>query len=355
MNKKIIGISVAMLFAATGAVAQTSVTLYGTVDAGVQYLKGADPAGKVWSLQSGQQSYSRLGFKGTEDLGGGMKAMFVLEQGIHLDNGTSGIDTQGSNIPFFGNDGTFSSQAFVGLGGNFGAVSMGRQYSPLYEAYGTIDPFMNGFAANINNFFGVDEGYASNYQRMSNAIIYHSPDNMGGFKGALAYGFGEQAGSVSEQSQMGLSLGYMNGPLTVSYAYHHANNEMGGPGFADSFKTHFIGGAYDFGAAKLHLAFDQNKRGSTFKTEDYLIGVTVPMGQHAVFADFTHKKVKERTFLADDANASQFAIGYTYAMSKRSNAYAAYTHVKNNSNSFIDTLGDGSTVNVFQVGVRHMF
>ena len=359
MNKKIIGISVAMLFAASGAIAQTSVTMYGTVDAGVAYQNGAFSAGKKITLESGQQSYSRIGFKGTEDLGNGMKALFVLEQGVQIDTGTSGYDTLGSGIlttdPYSSatpatsiNSGTFSSQAYVGVSSNAaGTVTFGRQFSPLYESYLAIDPFMNGFAAGMNNFFG-NIGNASLYQRMDNAIIYHTPDNLYGFKGALAYGFGEQAGHTKSQSQIGVSLGYANGPVTVAYAFHDANNDLNG---YDAFKTHFIGATWDFGVAKAHVAFDQNKLGSIFKTQDYMVGVTVPVGANSVFADYTHKKDK----INASSNANQFAIGYTYNLSKRTNLYTAYSYIKNETAGRIDNDAPGKNVSTFQLGMRHMF
>lgn len=367
MNKKLIGVSVATLFAASGALAQTSVTVYGTLDAGIAYNQGAFDQGRIFALESGQQSYSRIGFRGTEDLGNNMKAVFVLEQGVQIDTGNSGYSTIGSGIvtedPFMKtktpiNTGVFSSQAYVGLSSTkLGTVTFGRQFSPLYETYMAIDPFKNGFAANINTFFGTisgdpEDGSISLYQRMDNAIIYHTPDNLNGFKGALAYGFGQQAGSFSAQSQIGASLGYSNGPLTVAYAYHRANNDRATLAVIPVIDTHVIGATFDFGKLKLHGAVDQTKAGDQYKTQDYMLGVTVPFGTaHSVFADVIFKQDKYNS----DANAKQFGIGYTYNLSKRTNLYAAYTYVKNDKKSFVSTGVPGNTVNTFQVGVRHMF
>ncbi|PRC95093.1 porin [Solimicrobium silvestre] len=359
-------LAVALLGAFGVASAQSSVTVYGTMDAGVGYTNGANAAGTQTTLESGQQSYSRIGFKGTEDLGGGLKALFVLEQGVQLDTGSSGYNTTGSNTSTSttsGNTGTFSSQAYVGLGGNFGTVKLGRQFSPLYETYASIDPFQNGFSANINNFFGNSSsttsvaagGNVASYQRMSNAVTYSTPDNLYGFKGTVAYGFGEQAGDTSAQSQVGASLSYINGPLTVAYAYHQANNDtvvgsVATPG--ETFKTNFIGAAYDFNVVKVHAAFDQNQQADqTLKTQDYMLGVTVPFGAHSVFADYTHKDNK----LVQNADADQYAIGYTYTLSKRTNLYTSYSYVKNKEDSYINTDVAGNSVSTFQVGMRHSF
>jgi len=352
MKKTVLVISLLGTFGFASA--QTSnVTVYGTLDAGVASVHGSDSAGTVTSVESGQQSYSRFGFKGSEDLGSGLKALFLLEEGIQINNGTSGLNTLGSNGPMEQNNSMFGSQAYIGLAGNFGSVKLGRQLTPLYEAYGSIDPFVNGFAANINNFFGTDAHNMSNYQRMSNAAVYETPDNLYGLKGSVAYGFGGVAGDTSAQSQVGVSLGYLNGPFTLSYAYHHANNEQSGvPGAtSEAFKTNFVGAAYDFNVVKVHAAFDQNEQGSTFKTQDYLLGATVPFGAHAIFADYTHKNNKR----IDRADANQYAVGYTYNLSKRTNFYAAYTYVKNQETSTIDTEVAGNSVGTVQAGIRHSF
>ena len=353
MKKTLLAISLLGSFGVTFA-QSSDVTVYGTVDAGISSIHGADPAGTITSMGSGQQSYSRLGFKGTEDLGNGLNAVFALEQGILLNTGNSGL-TDGNSDPFnISNNGTFSSQAYVGLGGNFGLVKLGRQFSPLYETYGSIDPFVNGFAANINNFFGTNGSNFSDYERMSNAVVYETPNNLSGFKGSAAYGFGGVPGNSSAQSQVGASLSYLNGPLTVAYAYHQANNEAEvalPEASTDTFKTNFIGAAYDFGPVKAHVAFDQNEQGKTLKTQDYLVGLTVPFGANSVFADYTSKHDK----LLDHADSDQFAIGYTYSLSKRTNLYAAYSYVKNQQEASIDTAVKGNTVETVQLGVRHSF
>jgi predicted porin len=339
----------ALLGAVGVASAQNNVTIYGTVDAGIAYQRGAHDAGKTLTLESGQQSYSHIGFKGVEDLGGGMKALFLLEQAVRIDTGVSSFETLGVDTALSADStGTFSSQAYVGLSSDkYGTVKLGRQFSPLFEAYAAIDPFQAGFASDINSVFG-NYNYNSLYQRMSNAVTYHTPD-IQGFKGALAVGFGESPASLRENSRVGVSLGYENGPLTIVYAYHYARENL----FDKSlFKTNFIGAAYDFGMLKLHAAFDQNTAGGgSFKTQDYLLGVTVPFGAHAVFADYIRKKDK----VHDDADAGQFGVGYTYNLSKRTNFYSAYTYVKNDQNSLLSTDKEGNSVNTFQIGMRHLF
>ncbi len=346
-------LAVALLGAFGVASAQSSVTVYGTLDAGLNYSK-VESGNSVTALESGQQSYSRLGFKGTEDLGDGLKALFVLEQAVSIDTGnTTDVSAPGST----NGKGLFSSQAYVGLSSNnLGTLKLGRQFTPMYEAHEQIDPFKVGFAANINNFFG--EGQA---ERMSNAVTYTTADNLNGFKASVAYGFGEVAGNTSALSQAGASLAYANGPLLVTYAYHQMKSDVATPTTPEyTAKSNFLGATYDFGVAKAHVAFDQNElNNNSFKTQDYLVGVTVPFGAHAVFADYTHKKDK----VNNNADSDQFAVGYTYSLSKRANLYTAYTYVKNDDNSAMTTAGlpstlvgvDGKSVSTLQVGVRHSF
>lgn len=347
MKKSLLAVALLGTFGA--ALADTNVTVYGTVDAGVSYNSGSNANGSVTSLASGQQSYSRFGLRGTEDLGSGLKALFVLEGGFQLDKGTSGLSNPQNNIAGSDNAALFGSQAYLGLAGNFGTVKAGRQFSPLYDVYGTIDPFANGFAANINNFYGTDEFGLSNYQRMSSALSYSTPDNAYGVKGTVAYGFGGVSGSISEKSQIGASLSYVNGPLTLAYAYHQSKNDS--IAFPGTFKTNFIGAKYDFGVAAVHGAIDQNQRADTLKTQDYMIGVSAPFGPFSVFADYTHKRNK----LFSGGNANQYAVGGTYALSKRTNAYAAVNYVRNGDFSFVDTDTGGQSVKAVQVGLRHSF
>ena len=341
---------VALLSICGIAAAQSRVAVYGVVDAGVVYENG-HAGGSIAKIQSGLESGSRLGFKGTEDLGNGLRAMFVLEQGMSIDNGTS---TQGGRLA--------GRQAFIGLGGNLGAVTMGRQYTPIYNAYGVVDPFGNNTAGDINTLFGQDADFLSRDFRMDNAIIYNTPSNLGGFNASAAYGFGEQPGSFFMQRQVGFSLGYISpkrGPINVIYAYHLANNENletdadGTSSLIDlgTFKTHFLGGTYKFDVIKVHAAFERTTHGDDHKTQSYLVGATMPLGKHSLFADYIYRDNK----IVDNANASQFAIGYNHTLSKRTNLYSILAYTKNDDNSMVNTNAPGKTVTRVQLGIRHTF
>ena len=189
MQKKLIALAVAGL-ASTAAFAQTNVTIYGIVDYGYTYRfdgRGLDSttnrinnAGKPNSasqLNGGQQSGNRLGFKGTEDLGNGLKAVFLLEQGFKLDTGASAST-----------DSFYNRQAYAGLSGGFGTVVGGRLYTPHYTFVSGLDPFGAGTVGRYNNVYSVAAGAVpgsafgnlTDPVRVDNAIAYISP-SFGGF------------------------------------------------------------------------------------------------------------------------------------------------------------------------------
>ena len=348
MKKTLLALAVLASFAGAAS-AQTSVTVYGVADAGIVREIGA-PAGSVWKLGTGIQSGNRLGFKGTEDLGSGLKANFQLEAGFNLDTGTG---RQGA---------LFGRQAFVGLSGGFGAVNFGRQYTPFFIAMDLLDPFDYGLLGANTNIIN------SGTLRVNNSIQYSSV-NMGGFSASVLYGLGEQAGAISQGSTTDLALTYANGPLAVYAAYDYQKLPATLAAITPATpitvqKLALVGATYDFGPAKAHLAYETEKNDLTMDFRDILVGVTVPFGASTILASFTDKKDKSA---AGNAGAKQYAIAYTYALSKRTNLYTSYGHIRNkgaNSNAYIgdasngglDSLGNptGNT-GAFAVGVRHKF
>jgi predicted porin len=335
-------IALAVLGTVAGAsFAQTNVTIYGVADAGLARIDN----GRVntTALQSGQQSGSRIGFRGTEDLGGGLSAIFTLENGFNIDDGTLG---QGGRL--------FGRQAFVGLQGGFGAVKLGRQYNPIRTAVENIDPFGLGLAGNAANVFSV---YG---ERADNTLNYTSP-NFGGFSAQAQYSFGEVAGSTSTGRQVGLSASYSAGPINVILAHHDQNVTAVAAGLtvdAGDAKTTFLGGTYDFGVAKLHAAYARSK-GETavgvtnLDRDDALIGVSAPIGAGTILASYIRRN--------DDIgggtrDADQWAIGYIHALSKRTNLYTSYARIKNDSAATVGSpAAAGLDPSVFNIGVRHRF
>jgi predicted porin len=324
MKKSLLALAALGAFAGAAS-AQTNVTIYGLADIGVQRTDTSQPGvDPTWALDSGLQSGSRLGFRGSEDLGGGLSAIFNLESGFNLDTG----GLANNNV-------LFSRQAWVGLNGGFGAVKLGRQNTPIYNVLSSIDPFAVGLAGDIGNVF---KKYGS---RMSNTVNYSTPE-LGGFSGALAYGFGEAAGNTSASRQIGASAAYVNGPINAQVAYHRTNDPIG----SGSGKTALVGGVYNFGVAAAHAAFADNKAdgASTEKSRDWMLGVSAPVGAGSVLASF----IRHDDRLAANVDADQWALGYVHSLSKRTNLYTSYgKYNRKLAGSFDD--------NKFNVGMRHKF
>lgn len=347
MKKSLFALMVLGSFAGA-ANAQTNVSIYGIVDAGIVYDKNISAGDKTWRLQSGLQSGSRLGFKGTEDLGGGLSAIFTLENGFNVDDGTLG---QGGRI--------FGRQAWVGLSGGFGAVKLGRQQTPLYHALLAVDPFAINLAGNAQAVFGSGLYLVDPFLRTDNTINYSTP-NFSGFTGQVSYGFGEAAGDNSTRRQAAMGVSYANGPINVQFAYHDANTATLpaaaaalGAGTAD-LRTAFIGGTFDFGIAKAHLAFADTEVDAAATSRDnrnWLVGVSARVGTGTVLASYIRNDVKDIA----EGESDQYAIGYTQPLSTRTNVYTSYGHTKNDSAVRLNAFANGQNGRQFNVGIRHQF
>ncbi len=336
MKKTIFALAALGAFAGAAS-AQTNVTIYGIADVGIQRVDTSTTEAR-WGLDSGIQSGSRLGFKGSESLGGGLAAIFTLENGFNIDSGALG---QGGLL--------FGRQAWVGLSGGFGAVKFGRQLTPIFTALDSIDPFGTGLTGDasgiaIGGTTAAAPGFRPYGVRMNNTINYSAPA-IGGFNAQIAYGLGEVAGSTSAASQLGASIGYANGPINAVFAYHDANNAAG---TGDS-RTAMLGATYDFRVVKAHAAFAVNRdelgATRTGNSRNAMLGVSAPIGAGTVLASYTRH---DDRLGAGTADADYWGVGYTHNLSKRTNLYTSYSRLKNDAPAVPD-------VNWFNVGVRHKF
>lgn len=357
MKKSLLALAVMGAFAGA-AYAQSSVTVYGIVDLGFDSSSnGAAQNGRTNGIKSGGQSASRIGFKGTEDLGNGLKALFQLEATIAADDGAAFLAN-----PNGSNKGGFNRFATVGLqSSTFGTVLLGRQTSVIKDAYDQIDPFGDGGTiANISKIFfnGTLDG---DFGRISNSVKYQS-NSFAGFKGSAAYGFGEAAGSTSANSNFGLGLGYANGPLNVQYGYHNQDATTAATLVpVDKTKAHFLGATYDFGILKLHGAFADTKVDAAAagvvdrKYRNYLVGVSAPVGPGTIYASYSAND--DKTANRTNFDSKKFAISYSYDLSKRTNLYTGYSKTSNDANAFIGTTAAnaGRDPSSFNVGIRHKF
>jgi predicted porin len=338
MKKSLLALAVISVFA-SAAQAQSSVTLFGVVDAAFARVSGS--TSKTGLTNSGLNS-SRLGFRGVEDLGGGLKASFHIEGALSNDDGNAGGLT-------------FQRRSTVSLSGGFGEIRLGRDYTPTFWNTTIFDPFgTNGVGqSNAPGMLGVPTNITA--VRSNNSIGYFLPP-MGGFYGQVMYGFGEQASNLPNKSDgnyFGFRAGYANGPLNVAASHGTVKNFVGGV------QTTNFGGSYNFGAFTPMFFYGQEKTRAGLKITAFEIGATAPLGGGELRAAYS------RYNRANSPNDwSKFALGYGYNLSKRTQAYGTYARVSNSGAStvavtnnglggIVATPGGGATG--FELGVRHAF
>lgn len=320
------------------ASAQSSVTLYGLADIGVA-VENTDVPGtsRRTALNSGNQSSSRLGFRGVEDLAGGLKALFNIEAGINLDTGA-------------GDTALFGRRAIVGLEGGFGTMTLGREYTPIANVAATTDILGQGFFGSNLSAFTTNRLT----RRLSNSVNYKTP-SFGGVKASLVYSAGEQSTGPSLDT-IGLGVDYASGPLYLGAGYQVIERLATGDD-----KEYALGAGYNFGVFDLkanYLVADQAGPNNKFK--QFNIGASVGMGTGRMYANFQQSKIES------GATGKGFAVAYAYPLSKRTNLYTSYATVRNNatgafgvtsaSNTVVPpTTARGSDPSVFTVGMRHSF
>jgi predicted porin len=334
-------VALAALAAVGTASAQSTVTLYGVADVwlGSQKVE-TRPNGNVAFtgvrqnlLNSGGYNGSRFGFRGTEDLGGGLKANFVLEQGINVDTGAPVDSTR-----------QFNRQAYVGFSGGFGEVRLGRQYT----AYDTLraatnHSFDTAFAV-TGSVWG--KGIADYTSRVDNQITYISPD-FSGFSGALTYGLGEnKTATTSATDKMALHLKYAAGPLLVGVAYQKEEQSN----TVDRTYT-LLAGSYDFGMAKVTAGFNRAKQDMAGKDDEYQLGVDFPVAPNARIAlGYAHAK-KKNTAGASLGKTDGYSVTGYYDLSKRTRLYAGLRNYQDKNAAGVKT----EKGILYAIGVRHSF
>jgi predicted porin len=389
MKKTLIALAA---MAASGVVfAQSSVTLFGVVDLGYERVK--TETGTVSGLSPSANSSSRIGFRGVEDLGGGMSASFWLEAAIAPQSGLSSsgtnINNQANTVAAGGL--TFNRRSTVSLSGGFGELRLGRDYVPSFWNYAIFDPFG---ANSVGAIMPLYTGLASpTFVRASNSVGYFLPGNLGGFYGQAMYAFGNRAstevtarpaayggGSVDTSSNgryIGLRVGYGQGPFNTAISYARTTYEpgtlttslMGVSGFtAGNFTDLNWGGSYTFGSIKAMATYSRQKLadvvlpGETATTKGWSIGADWGVGAGDVLLSYSRVTL-------DDAKASKWALGYVHNLSKRTAVYGYYSHVSNSGGSALTaasyssgSLGavagaanvDGGSSGI-NLGLRHAF
>ncbi len=328
------------------ALAQSSVTAYGRIDLSVEHLSlKSTPTRAGSSLNALTSDASLLGFRGTEDLGGGSQAYFKLETGVSMDSGSQTVPTA-----------FWNREAYVGLGNaTFGSVQLGSQWAPALFQSVKADPFQRFGPGGQYTLMQGLRGYTLKF---NNTVQYISP-NIGGLSGRLYAVAGE--GVATGKAYAG-SIDYAQGPLFVGAFYEETQVSPAAVGLAGTnitSKTTSVAGTYDFKVAKLHAQYQTNDIANLSKVNAYLVGLTVPLGQGEVRASYSHRS-------ATNADASLFGLGYIYFMSKRTHLYGTVASLNNSGTAAFRmgpatseqaSLGSvaGQDTTGTQVGIRHFF
>jgi len=354
MQKKLIALAVASLVSAP-VFAQSQVSIYGVVDQAVDSGNYGGTGGRVQRLTSGGYSTSRLGFKGGEDLGNGMKANFVLETGLFADTGM--LDNANGQF--------WQRTATIGLSGsNWGSVNLGRQYSPLYTIQATNDIF---------RVVGIGSNYALNnvgQTRVNNSIRYDSP-GISGFTAAAMYAMGDTgaAGGFQESTvdpkdlgrHSGLNLRYGNGPVKLGLGWSNQKSTATVAASVVELKTTVVAGSYDFKIVAINAGWQQARNDVNPRTTDnrvWTLGATVPaFGKDSIKVAYNELHNK----LAADSDARLISVGYVHPMSKRTILYGTWARMTNESLAAVTlyqapALGAaGYDPSAVQVGISHSF
>jgi predicted porin len=346
------------LIAPLSALAQTEV--YGVVDAGVVADSGCRSDCTRTRVDSGVASGSRLGVRGREDLGNGTAAVYTVEAGFLNDTGVS--DQNGR---------LFGRQAFVGLDGPLGLVTLGRQYNLVYTTLTDVaDPFHGGMAGSAANLVG----YTT--KRYDNTIKYTSPRSRSGLIGSVIYSFGESPFNSKVNRAYGATIGYEKGRVNLSITHQRKDNLLDAtgttPAVDQSASNSLVAANVDFGRFVGYAAYGHSKgdgssqwdetnpygavaqRDPSTNSRDVLLGVAVPMGATTLLASVIHKD--DRGLANRDAN--QIAIGASYALSKRTNVYTSVAKIQNRNGAGY-TVGNasnrGSGDRAINIGLKHAF
>lgn len=391
MQKKLIALAVAGLVSG-GAFAQSSVTIYGVADATFDNVRATGAAGgaaaefKARNRVTANSSY--IGFKGTEDLGSGLKAVFQFENGLTTDNGAAGVWN--------------NRDSYVGLAGGFGTLLGGNVTGPTrgLGAKFEINSGATGIGANtaLIGKLGGGSGAGAFDQRINNAVAYVTPA-VSGFQGTLGYSSGltnsynGAALAGRESSGKGtaalgntawtLGVNYDNGPLYLAYAYTSVDASVNGATAADGLLGAYkkvsdnrAGAMYKFSAGQIGFLWDRPSAqpvGASNKVTQnvyYISGKYMVSPVGTIIAQYGHAANLTNVAVTADTGASHIVVGFEYALSKRTVLKALYSKIDNkanasydylygvsnaNSTATADALGKGNDPAGVSFGVRHSF
>ncbi|WP_291992321.1 porin [Candidatus Accumulibacter sp. ACC003] len=351
MQKKLIALAVASLASGT-ALAQSNVTIYGVVDAGYVYSSGSASKAQgggtntFSGIASGIAAGNRLGFKGEEALGNGLKAVFTLEYGLDIDT-NNGIGTGGLN----------ARQQFVGLASDkLGTVALGRQYAPGFNAAARNDA-LDATDMAIQSSLSYLSGMTitpNSPARFNNSVTYTS-NNYSGLTVSAIYGFGESNlggynnTSVYDNGKAGIGVNYANGPINFDAVYQSRTNVVlpnanpppyKASGSDKSINEWYLGGSYDFKVVKAFASYQALDNNTGFKANNgnqledsklWTLGVSAPVGPGTLALSYGKLSLDRKN--APDGDSWGAGTNYTYPLSKRTAVYAGYSYFNNDKYS----------------------
>jgi predicted porin len=350
MKKSLLALAVLGAFAGVAS-AQSSVNLYGTVDLSAKYVKNDGQSRRLSLSQDGINS-SQLGFRGVEDLGGGLKANFTLISGVNADTGT--VSTK-----------FFNRRSTVSLLGGFGEVRLGRDYTPTFWNQTVFDAFGTngvGSSRNVNQF---EVGTAV---RADKTIGYFLPSNIGGVYGQFMVAASEGA-ATNPGRYIGGRVGFAAGPFDIAASYGTQRLDLVATN--PSHKTASVGASFDLSVVKLMGYYERDTESYSIldrKENRFSFSAVVPFGQSEVHAGYSYSKFNNNTGVAATSTnnkVGQLALGYVYNLSKRTAVYSTVARVNNGgtaatgaNNAIAGGVGSptrGGNSTGAEVGVRHFF
>ena len=398
MQKKLIALAIAGLSSA--AFAQSNVTIYGVADVSFESVKaeGATAGASIPSRTRLSTNGSLIGFKGTEDLGDGLKAIYQFESNVNTDSSpntnvaanstgttTSGFNSIGATNSVFGS----ARDTYAGLSGNFGTVKLGYLSTPLRSMVRGFDvmPGSTG-VGEVGGVFATAGGTATTPSSLlfrTQSVRYDSPD-FSGFSGSLAYIPSEGKSNSAptpvaneiKPDGWNLGLNYAVGGLKVGYTYMKLNDAGTAALTDESIKTHILGASYDFGQGTTIVAQYQDTKddqstaaaSGTLKRKAYWVAGKHVMGPHEFALAWAKAKDLEGSdglgvAAPGDTGAKQISLRYAYNFSKRTQVYGIYSKITNESAAGFDfgtaTVGNGVAISAgsdptaFGAGIRHTF
>jgi predicted porin len=365
MKKSLIALAALGAFAGAAS-AQSSVTMFGIVDVNVMSVDNND---RTYSMGTDGMASSRLGFRGVEDLGGGMKASFWLEMGLAADTGgNAGI--WGNSTASNANRLYFNRRSTVSLSNAWGELRLGRDYTPTFWNWTQFDPFgTQGVGSSTNIALGSDlqavlaGSTFGTLVRANNMASYVLP---AGTSGQGLYG---QASIAAGEGANGLKywggrIGYAAGPFDIAASYGKTDELLTGVNTDVDLTAWNIAGSWNFGFMKLAGFYGQMEAdgrvagiSGTAGRDNWYIGASAPFGQWNLKGSYGGTSGND---LLDNVDATQWAIGVDYNLSKRTALYATWSSINNDHSTFsvssqAGALSAGNNSTGGQLGVRHSF